>query len=491
MASFQGLNNSLAFKAIYGVWGGRRIALIYDPMGKLALYSVVYTFAALIGFTQSAHAQAMCVDMFRAEQPQAQEAKTQEDKASDIIARMSEAERSEATAEFKKFDAKIRGLEKRIRKYAELTGSETNRSMVEAENYASKIKDQVRLGLTDKVVEKIGPLFKRYEVDIRLSEKLKTEINFLTQYQARDLSPEKQAEINKLIRGKQAERNVLDKHIGQNYYKYVTLKEALNQMASSKIEIVSERAQAVLKELELLATNHALTYGMDFKNLSIEDVKRYVQSNIKTQYALLKKAAVDEFFLMLRLMTFSGPIVNGLKSVLYRIPEKIVMGPFVVPARKVITEAFQVGYNKHLRSTYLEDIETIIEAKTPHEQYELLRSLNVKSERTDELIELFSRVVENTEEWEAIKSVAASRAGENERLKLFNDKIIAIDKATLAKDAFPLYYQESGANQFGKIIMGSYVAIYMGEKYLNAHPQVTQSFMDGVHQFTTVIQNLF
>lgn len=448
-------------------------------MGKLALLSVVYGFVALIGFTQQAHAQAMCVNLF----PQ--------DPAAGIFAKMSELERSEYTAEFKKFDQKIRNLEKRIRKYSELTGSETNRSMVEAENYAGKIKDQVRLGLTAKVLEKVGPLFKRYEVDIRLAEKLKNEIAYLRQYEAREASPAKKEEIQKLIKGKQAEKNVLDKHIGQNYYRYISLKEALNQMSNSKLPVVAERAQTVLAELEALATNHALSYNMQFKKFSIEEVKRYVQSNIRTQHALLKKAAVDEFFLMLRLMTFSGPIVNGLKSVLYKIPEKIVMGPFMVPARKVISEAFQVGYTKHLRSTYLEDIEMIIEAKSPVEQYELLRSLNVKSERPNELIELFSRVVENTEEWEAIKSVSATKATENERYKLFHEQIMEADKAALTKDAFPLYYQESGANSFGKIILGSYVAGYMGNKYLEAHPEMVHSFFDGLNQFTAAIQSLF
>jgi hypothetical protein len=451
-------------------------------MSKLALLSIVYSFVAFIGFSGQANAQ-MCVDMFTEQQEK-------NEQVEQIISRMSEAERSETQKEFKKFDEKIRGLEKRIRMYSELTGSETNRSLVEAESYAVKIKDQVRLGLATKVVEKIGPLFKRYEVDIRISEKLKMEILMLQDAKA-TASEAKKSEIEKLIRGKQAERNVLDKHIGRNYYKYVTLKKVLDQMASSKVEVVAERAHRVLNALESLATNHALTYGLDFKKLSIEDVRRYVQSNIKTQHALLKKAAVDEFFLMLRLMTFSGPIVNGIKAVVYKVPEKIPLGIFgIVPARKIISEAFQVGYTKHLRSTYLEDIEMIIESSSPAEQYELLRSLNVKSERPDELIELFSRVVENTEEWEAIKSVAATKALENERYKLFNDRILAADKSGLTKDAFPLYYQESGANAFGKIIMGTYVGGYMGKQYLDAHPEVTQSFFDGLQQFTTSVQDM-
>jgi len=450
-----------------------------DPMSKLSLLSIVSLFMFTFSFSMPSQAQGMCSEIFNEEQ------------INFNFDKMSEIERSEATAEFKKFDQKIRGLEKRIRMYSELTGSETNRTLVEAESYAVKIKDQVRLGLTTKVVEKIGPLFKRYEVDIRSSEKLKIEISFLREYQVREGSGDKKAEIEKLIKGKQAEKNVLDKHIGQNYYRYITLKEALNQMANSKVAIVAERANIVITELEALATNHAATYGLEFKRFTTADVKRYVQSNIKTQHALLKKAAVDEFFLMLRLMTFSGPIVNGLKSVLYKIPEKIVMGPFVVPARKVITEAFNVGYNKHLRSTYLEDIEMIIEAKSPAEQFELLRSLNVKSEKPDELIELFSRVVENTEEWEAIKSVSASKASENERYRLFNERLLEADKRALTKDAFPLYYQESGANAFGKIILGTYVGAYMGNKYLEAHPETTQSFFDGLNTFAASIQSLF
>ncbi len=451
-----------------------------DPMGKLSLLSIVSMFMFTFTLANHAQAQGMCVDIFN------------EERASIFnFDKMSEIERSEATAEFKKFDQKIRGLEKRIRMYSELTGSETNRTLVEAESYAVKIKDQVRLGLTTKVVEKIGPLFKRYEVDIRAAEKLKIEISLLSEYLVREATNEKKPEIEKMIRGKQAEKNVLEKHIGQNYYRYITLKEALNQMSISKVQVVSERANIVIAELEALATNHAATYGLEFKRFTTTDVKRYVQSNIKTQHALLKKAAVDEFFLMLRLMTFSGPIVNGLKSVLYKIPEKIVMGPFMVPARKVITEAFNVGYNKHLRSTYLEDIEMIIEAKSPAEQFELLRSLNVKSEKPDELIELFSRVVENTEEWEAIKSVSASKASENERYRLFNERLLEADRRALAKDAFPLYYQESGANAFGKIILGSYVGAYMGNKYLQAHPEVTQSFFEGLNTFTTSIQSLF
>lgn len=458
---------------------------MYDPMSKLSLFSIVSMFMFTFSLTNQAQAQGMCHEMF-----QEQEVR-QQDRTHEIFENMSASERSETMAEFKKFDAKIRGLEKRIRMYSELTGSETNRTLVEAESFAGKIKDQVRLGLTTKVVEKIGSLFKRYEVDIRVAEKLKVEITFLRDYQAREASLEKKAEIEKMIRGKQAEKNVLDKHIGQNYYRYITLKEALNQMAASKVQLVSERATTVLTELEALATNHAIAYGLEFKKFETADIKRYVQSNIKSQHALLKKAAVDEFFLMLRLMTFSGPIVNGLKSVLYKIPEKIVMGPFVVPARKVISEAFNVGYTKHLRSTYLEDIEMIIEAKSPAEQFELLRSLNVKSEKPDELIELFSRVVENTEEWEAIKSVSASKASENERYRLFNERIIEADKRALAKDAFPLYYQESGANAFGKIILGSYVGIYMGNRYLEANPEVTQSFFNGIQTFTMTIQNLF
>lgn len=448
-------------------------------MSKLSLLSIISLFMLTFTLANQSQAQGMCHEMF------------QEDSINFNFDKMSEIERSEATAEFKKFDAKIRGLEKRIRMYSELTGSETNRTLVEAESYAVKIKDQVRLGLTTKVVEKIGPLFKRYEVDIRAAEKLKIEISLLSEYLMREASIEKKPEIEKMIKGKQAEKNVLDKHIGQNYYRYITLKEALNQMSISKVQVVSERANTVVTELEALATNHAATYGLEFKRFTTTDVKRYVQSNIKTQHALLKKAAVDEFFLMLRLMTFSGPIVNGLKSVLYKIPEKIVMGPFMVPARKVITEAFNVGYNKHLRSTYLEDIEMIIEAKSPAEQFELLRSLNVKSEKPDELIELFSRVVENTEEWEAIKSVSASKASENERYRLFNERLLEADKRALAKDAFPLYYQESGANAFGKIILGSYVGAYMGNKYLQAHPEVTQSFFEGLNTFTTSIQSLF
>lgn len=448
-------------------------------MSKLLLLPIVSLFMFTFSFSMQSQAQGMCSEMFK------------EDRASFIFDKMSEIERSEAMAEFKKFDQKIRNLEKRIRMYSELTGSETNRTLVEAESYAVKIKDQVRLGLTTKVVEKIGPLFKRYEVDIRSAEKLKNEISYLRQYRVREASVEKKAEIEKLIKGKQAEKNVLDKHIGQNYYRYITLKEALNQMSISKVQVVSERANTVIAELEALATNHASTYGLEFKKFTTADVKRYVQSNIKTQHALLKKAAVDEFFLMLRLMTFSGPIVNGLKSVLYKIPEKIVMGPFIVPARKVITEAFNVGYNKHLRSTYLEDIEMIIEAKSPAEQFELLRSLNVKSEKPDELVELFSRVVENTEEWEAIKSVSASKASENERYRLFNERLLEADKRALAKDAFPLYYQESGANAFGKIILGTYVGAYMGNKYLEAHPETIQSFFDGLNVFTTSIQSLF
>lgn len=448
-------------------------------MGKIILFSVVLCTCVLFGFTDQAMAQGMCVDMFK------------QDQSALVIERMTQIENSEYTAEFRKIDLKVRNLEKRIRKYAELTGSETNRSLVEAETYAAKIKDQVRLGLTTKVVEKIGPLFKRYEVDIRLSQRLKTEIDYLNLQLTNETSPVRKSEIEKLIRGKQAERNVLDKHIGQNYYRYVTLKEALNHMANSKITVVSERANTVLAELEALATNHAATYKLQFKKFSVEDVKRYVQSNIKSQHALLKKAAIDEFFLMLRLMTFSGPIVNGIKSVLYKIPEKIVMGPFIVPARKVITEAFSVGYNKHLRSTYLEDIEMIIEAKSPHEQYELLRSLNVKSERPNELLELFSRVTENTEEWEAIKSVASTKASENVHYQKFYERILEADKAALEKDAFPLYYQESGANQFGKIVLGTYVGGYMGHKYLQANPELTQSFLDGLNTFTTAIHGLF
>ena len=450
-----------------------------DPMSKLSLLSIASMFMFTFTLVNQAQAQGMCVDIF------------QEQHTNFNFDKMSELERSEATVEFKKFDQKIRALEKRIRMYSELTGSETNRTLVEAESYAVKIKDQVRLGLTTKVVEKIGPLFKRYEVDIRAAEKLKIEISFLSEYLVREATSEKKPEIEKMIKGKQAEKNVLEKHIGQNYYRYITLKEALNQMSISKVQVVSERANTVIAELEALATNHAATYGLEFKRFTTEDVKRYVQSNIKTQHALLKKAAVDEFFLMLRLMTFSGPIVNGLKSVLYKVPEKIVMGPFIVPARKVITEAFNVGYNKHLRSTYLEDIEMIIEAKSPVEQFELLRSLNVKSEKPDELIELFSRVVENTEEWEAIKSVSATKASENERYKLFNERLVAADKRALAKDAFPLYYQESGANALGKIILGSYVGAYTGNKYLEAHPEVTKSFFEGLNTFTTSIQSLF
>lgn len=449
-------------------------------MSKLSLLSIVSLFMFTFTFANQSQAQGMCSEMFN------------EERASSFnFDKMSEIERSEATAEFKKFDQKIRSLEKRIRMYSELTGSETNRTLVEAESYAVKIKDQVRLGLTTKVVEKIGPLFKRYEVDIRAAEKLKIEISLLSEYLMREASFEKKPEIEKMIKGKQAEKNVLEKHIGQNYYRYITLKEALNQMSISKVQVVSERANIVIAELEALATNHAATYGLEFKRFTTDDVKRYVQSNIKTQHALLKKAAVDEFFLMLRLMTFSGPIVNGLKSVLYKIPEKIAMGPFMVPARKVITEAFNVGYNKHLRSTYLEDIEMIIEAKSPVEQFELLRSLNVKSEKPDELIELFSRVVENTEEWEAIKSVSASKASENERYRLFNERLLEADKRALAKDAFPLYYQESGANAFGKIILGTYVGAYMGNKYLEAHPETTQSFFEGLNTFAVSIQSLF
>ena len=447
-------------------------------MSKLSI-SIVSMFMVLMTLTNQAHAQGMCVEMFK------------EDRTNQFIDKMTEIENSEQTAEFRKFDQKIRNLEKRIRMYSELTGSETNRSVVEAEMYASKIKDQVRLGLTTKVLEKIGPLFKRYEVDIRTSQNLKSEITYLRQVHVRETSEAKKEQIATLIKGKQAESNVLDKNIGKNFYRYVTLKTALNQMAGSKIGTIAERAQTVLSELEALSTNHALTYKVKFEKMTIEEVKRYVQSNIQTQHALLKKAAVDEFFLALRLMTFSGPIVNGIKSVLYKIPEKIVMGPFIVPARKVITEAFSVGYTKHLRSTYLEDIEMIIEAKSPTEQYELLRSLNVKSEKPDELIELFSRVVENTEEWEAIKSVSASKATENERFKLFHDRILEADKRALAKDAFPLYYQESGANAFGKIVIGTYVGGYMGHKYLQANPEMTQSFFEGLNTFTSAIQSLF
>lgn len=442
-------------------------------MKRSAVFFIVYSFVAFMGFSHQARAQ-MCVDMF----------------AEQTASRMIENDRSLAEKEFKKIDNQIRALEKRIRIYAELTGSETNRSLVEAESYAVKIKDQVRLGLVTKVVEKIGPLFKRYEVDIRNSEKLKTEIVMLQEAKATVPKAQKKA-FDQLIKGKQAERNVLDKHIGRNYYNYITLKQALNQMANSKVESNAERANAVLNALETLAANHAINYGLEFKKLSIDDVKRYVQSNVRTEHARLKKAAVDEMFLMIRLMTLSGPIVNGIKSVLYRVPEKIVLGPFgVVPARKIISEALNVGYTKHLRSTYLEDIEMIVEASSPAEQFELIRSLNAKSERPDELLELFSRVLENTEEWEAIKSVAAAKALENERYRLFNERVLAADKSGLAKDPFPLYYRESGANSFGKIIMGTYVAGFMGKQYLSAHPDVTKSFFNGILQFTTSLQDM-
>ena len=435
-------------------------------------------FTALMAFTSVSNAQSMCVDIFK-------------NRTDSIINHMADIVNSNQTKEFKDFDQRIRRLEKRIRLYSELTGSETNRSLVEAESYAGKIKDQVRLGLTNKVVEKIGPLFKRYEVDIRVAQKLKTEIKFLNQALAAETNQSKKEQISRLIYGKQAEANVLDKHIGQNYYRYITLKEALDQMADSKIEIVKERAKEVISELEVLTFNHASTYGLRFEKMITPEVKHYVQSNIKSQHALLKKAAVDEFFLMLRLMTFSGPILNAVKSAVYKIPEKIVMGPFIVPARKVISEALTIGFNKHLRSNYLEDIEMIIEARSPAEQYELLRSLNVKSERPDELIELFSRVVENTEEWEAIKSFAQSKAGENDRSRLFYERIMAADQRGLEKDPFPLYYQEPGATSFGKIILGGYVGTYMANKYIQNHPEVTQSFFDGLNTFTTAIQNFF
>lgn len=452
-------------------------------MGKKTVNFSISIFTILSAFIslapQVAKAQGQCVDLFTQESNQ------------QVIYKMTAEDLEVYKNEFNKLDARVRNLERRIRTYSELTGSETNRSLVEAESYASKIKDQVRLGLTTKVIEKIGALFKRYEVDIRLSEKLKIEIAMLYQMKTETDSSAKLATIDKQIRGKQAEKNVLDKHIGANYYRYITLKEALNQMAQSKVEVVSERSIKVLSELEKLSAHHAATYGLEFKRLDVDDVRRFVQSNISTQYSVLKKAAVDEFFLMLRLMTFSGPIVNGIKAVVYKVPEKIIMGPFVIPARKVISEAFQVGYNQHLRSTYLEDIEMIIEARNPVEQYELLRSLNVKSERPDELIELFARVVENTEEWEAIKSVAANKAGENERLKLFYDKIMSADKSALAKDAFPLYYQESGANAFGKIILGSYVSTYLANKYVASHPETVDSFFNGLHQFATTLQNVY
>lgn len=448
-------------------------------MRKVLLFPL---FCAFVILTQSLHVSAaaeMCTDLFNEDQQKQM-----------LIDQMAATDKT-YDAEFRKLDEKIRRLEKRIQSYSELTGSETNRSAVEANTYTSKIKEQIRVGLTDKVIEKIGPLFKHFEVDLRVSQRLKNEVIMLRKLQAAETSETRKQVIEKIIKGKQAEKNILDKHIGQNYYKYVDLKVALNKMTQSKTKIIRERAEQIINEMDFLASSYAENYGLKFKKLSVEDVKRFVQSNIRAQHAMLKKAAIDEFFLMLRLMTFSGPIVNSFKAVVYKIPENIIMGPFKIPARKVISEAFQVGYNQHLRTNYVEDIETIIETTNPVEQYEILRSLNVKSETKDELLILFSRVTENTEEWEAIKSVALTKSTENERTKIFYESVMAADKLALEKDAFPLYYQEPGATAFGKLVLGSYVGVYVMNSYLSRHPEKMDSFFDGLTAMIQSLQSLF
>ena len=312
-----------------------------------------------------------CVDLFNQQELTVQESKTLRE-------------------ESLKYDKKLRSLEARISLYSQLTGSEVGRASVEADAYAKKMKLQLKAGLVNNVVLQISPIYKRFEVDYWLSKTLGQEIYVLSEKIKYAESSEEKSAFEKLVRGKIAQKNMFDRYLGANYFKYLALKNMLLETSKAKVVQQAQYAREALSELESIITNHGAKFDLEFQRISVEEVKAYLEQNNVSQLALLKRAAWEEFWLMLKMMTFSGPVMKMFKQTIYSIPESLKIGAFGVSARALVSEAFQIAYDQHIRDVYLDEIEAVVEVENPVEKYEMMRSLNVKSERPDELLLIFS-----------------------------------------------------------------------------------------------------
>lgn len=450
-------------------------------MKSILSLSLIVFISLFVAFAQ---AQQKCIDLFPEKQSVISQAKATEapttltvEKFDQIVTEavqkelstLSAKERSELRMAAREQENSINWTYNRTKIWSQMNGSDRLHLALDKENKATKLAYQLKGGAVDDVVDKLQHEFATFEVNFFYVKYLKEDMVDL-----KKLESDRNANYSQLIATKKKEIEKYEAWLGRNYYTYISIREMLEDVQKSEIENHSGFAKQALAKLQDAAKARADNQYLDYRKLKISDVKDFQKSSPIARKALARKAALLEFWVMLKVGTLSGTVIKILKSIVYTLPRNVTipwMNSISLSPRDFISEAIGIGEKQHLRDIYLDKIEAVIKANSSLDvQLETMRTLNSLSEKRDELLVLFARIPENKTLWLKLKEHAKSKSESNAFDKDFHARLESAEIQAIKDKEFPLYYSEAGATVLGKVAFGVYSSAYLIDVYLTSHP---------------------
>jgi hypothetical protein len=371
------------------------------------------------------------------------------------------------------FEQSISTIRNRIATYSELNGSRTLRLEVEENNKAKKSMYDLKRGEIETFVKSNSPLFVAFEVRYLSVKTLQDEILNL-----KTINP-KNPLIGKKLKGLAANEVFL----GRNYFKYLAVRKVLDKMLQSNNKTHVQYAEQALNELQKNARIGANAQLTVYHPIETQEIVDYLQYNTRSRKAFNNRAALEEAWMVAKLIVIGGPVRLARKAI-YAIPIDIKG----LQARDTISDAIGISYDLHLRDIYLEKIEQILDYDgDAAQQWELLKTANNASERKDELLVYFAQLNETTESWYAIKAVAKEKSQLNAMYKDFYDRLEKAEIKALAAGSRSLYDQETGVSVLAKLALGGAVGVVEANAYIASHPEQFDPYFEFVNSILKVL----
>ncbi len=391
-------------------------------------------------------------------------------------------ERDELRDKAQKFDKQLKRIQDRIDFYKKMTRSKRYRIVDESETAAHGEMNLLILGSFDQVYESLQKDFSSFEVNYLYIQALRSEI--LQMNAESYIDPE-------ILKLKLDKLKMAEIDLGENFYTYIEVRKSIQELIRSESAESQKLGRTILLKLRTYSRSNTAKQVIDYRAISIEEIEKFRDLNPNALRASYKKAAVREFLTMLKMMTFSGPILAAVKFLIFKLPENIsLFGLTDIPLRRIIGDTFGISEKQHWRDLYIGSMNAIIRQNGyPAKQWQLLKDENSLSPKKDELLVIFARVPENQKIWLEIKKYAKSAARNDAFSKDFYDRILLAEKAALLAGELPLHQAEAGATILGRISLTTIVGYYGLQKYFSDNPKEFGSAVHYAEKFISFFTN--
>ncbi len=377
--------------------------------------------------------------------------------------------------DIRKVGIEILKIEKRLDFYKRFNGSFQKRIVIEQMNQMRKLKNELRRGATENVIEAIQVDVISFEANYFYILELKSEM----------LKMKESGLLNKSKSKLKLKLEKVENYFANNFYRYLAINKMIYESVNGPDFVIAKNAKLIIdlinQKVKIAADNQQLSYH----EIKFEEIDLYSNRSPYVLKKIYKKAALREFMTMIKIISLSGPVMNMIKSVVYKLPVKIPFNRFGfkdIEPRKILSEAIGLGHTQHLRDLYIEKIEAIVDLdQNTSEQYSLLKSLNVTSNERDELLVTFARLPETHDIWMNVKNFAQNKLSPNDIIASdFYNRLLIAEKKALAEGEFQLYDRDSGSKILSKVVPAGVTLYYGVSQYFETHSYQIHTFFESV-----------